>query len=80
MDQLLIRFCSYVQVWEPSMQTNSMKLCSQGAIALGPLPTLTTGYVFMALDTGKIIIRSQFKDSGSRGSSPALFFLLFSPR
>jgi hypothetical protein len=31
------------------------------AIALGPSPTSTTGYVFMALDTGKIIIRSQFK-------------------
>ena len=62
MDQLRIRFGSYVQVWEPSTQTNSMKPRSRGAIALGPSPTSTTGYVFMALDTGKIIIRSQFKE------------------
>ena len=62
MDQLRIRFGLYVQVWEPSTQTNSMKPSSRGAIALGLLPTLTTGYVFMALDTGKIIICSQFKE------------------
>ena len=62
MDQLRIRFGSYVQVWEPSTQTNSMKPWSRGAIALGPLPTSTTGYVFMALDTVKIIIHSQFKE------------------
>ena len=62
MDQLRIRFGLYVQVWEPSTQTNRMKPRSQGAIAFGPSPTSTTGYVFMALDTEKIIIRSQFKD------------------
>ena len=50
MDQLQIRFGLYVQVWEPSTQTNSMKPRSRGAIALGPLPTSTTGYMFMALD------------------------------
>ena len=53
MDQLLIRFGLFVQVWEPSTQTNSMKPRSRGAIALGPLPTSTAGYVFMALDTEK---------------------------
>ena len=62
MDQLRIRFGSYVQVWEPSTQTNSMKPRCRGAIALGPSPTSTMGYMFMALDTGKIIIRSQFKE------------------
>jgi len=62
MDQLQIRFGLYVQVWEPSMQTNSMNPCSRGAIALGLLPTSTTGYVFMARYMGKIIIRSQFKE------------------
>ena len=57
MDQLQIRFGSYVQVWELSTQTNSMKPRSRGAIALGPLPGLPTGYVFMVLYTGKIMIR-----------------------
>ena len=62
MDQLRIRFGSYVQVWEPSTQTNSMKMRQRGAIVLGPLTTLTTSYLFMALDTGKIINRSQFTE------------------
>jgi len=62
MDHLRIRFGSYIQVWEPSTQTNSMKPRCRGAIALGLSPTSTKGYVFMALDTGKIIIRSQFKE------------------
>ena len=43
MDQLKIRFGLYGQVWEPSTQTNSMKPQRRGVIALGPLPTLTTG-------------------------------------
>ena len=54
MNQLRIMFGLYVQVWEPSTQTNSMKPWCQGAIA--------TGYVFMALDTGKLIICSKFKE------------------
>ena len=62
MDQLPIRFGLYVQVWDLSTQTNSMKSCSQGAIASHPLPTLPTVHVFMALDTGKKIIRSQYKE------------------
>jgi len=62
MDMLRIRFGSYAQVWEPSTQTNSMRPRTRGAIALGPSSTSTTGYAFMALDTGKIIIRSQFNE------------------
>ena len=62
MDQLRIRFGLYVQVWEPSMQMNSMKAHSRGAIAFGLLPISTKGYVIMALETEKIIICSQFKD------------------
>ena len=62
MDNLRIRFGSYAQVWEPSTQTNSMRPRTRGAIALGPSSTSTTGYAFMALDTGKIIIRSQFNE------------------
>ena len=55
MDQLRIRFGSYVQVWEPSTQTNSMNMRRRGAIALGPSTTSTTSYLFLELDTGKII-------------------------
>ena len=62
MDQLRIRFGSYVQVWEPSTQTSSMKMRRRAAIALGPSSTSTTSYLFMALDTGKIINRAQFTE------------------
>ncbi len=62
MDMLRIRFGSYVQVWEPSTQTNSLKMRRRAAIALGPLQTSTTSYLFMALDTGKIINRAQFTE------------------
>ena len=62
MDQLRIRFGSYVQVWEPSTQTNSMNMRRRGAIALGPSPTLTTSYLFLTLDTGKIINCTQFTE------------------
>ncbi len=62
MDMLRIRFGSYVQVWEPSTQTNSLKMRRRATIALGPLQTSTTSYLFMALDTGKIINRAQFTE------------------
>ena len=62
MDQLRIRFGLYVQVWEPSTQTNSMNMRQPGAIALGPSTTLMTSYLFMALDTGQIINRAQFTE------------------
>jgi hypothetical protein len=39
-----------------------MKMRRPGAIALGPLPTLTTSYLFLALDTGKIIDCAQFTE------------------
>ena len=62
MDQLRIRFGPYSQVWEPSTQTNSMNMRRRGAIALGPLTTSTTSYLFLSLDTGKIINRAQFTE------------------
>ncbi len=62
MDMLRIRFGSYVQVWEPLTQTNSLKMRQRAAIALGPSQTSTTSYLFMALDTGKIITRAQFTE------------------
>ncbi len=62
MDQLRIRFGSYVQVWEPSAQTNSLKMRRCGAIALGPSKTSTMSYLFLALDTGMIIKCAQFTE------------------
>ena len=62
MDQLRIRFGSYVQVWEPSTQTNNLKMRQRAAIALGLSQTSTTSYLFMELDTGKIINRAQFTE------------------
>ena len=62
MDQLRIRFGSYAQVWEPSTQTNSMNMQQRGAIALGPLLTSTISYLFLALDTGRIINHAQFTE------------------
>jgi hypothetical protein len=62
MDQLRIRFGLYVQVWEPSTQTNSMNMRQRGAIALGLPTTSTTSYLFMAINTGLIINCSQFTE------------------
>ena len=62
MDQLRISFGSYVQVWESSTQTNSISMRQRRAIALGPSPKSTTSYLFLALDTGKIINRAQFTE------------------
>ena len=42
MDQLRIRIGLYIQVWEPSTQTNSMNMRQRGAIALGPFTTSMT--------------------------------------
>ncbi len=62
MDQLRIRYGSYIQVWEPSAQTNSLKMRRCRAIALGPLQMSTTSYLFLELDTGMIINCAQFME------------------
>ena len=62
MDKLQLRFGLYAQVWEPSTQTNSMHMRQRGPIALGPLTTSTTSYMFLELDTGKIINCAQFTE------------------
>ena len=61
MDELRLPFGTYVQVKEPSTQTNSMLPRTRGAIALGPSGNTTGGQVFMALDTGQLIRRSQYR-------------------
>ena len=61
MDELRLPFGTYVQVKEPSTQSNSMLPRTRGAIALGPSGNTTGGQVFMALDTGHLIRRSQYR-------------------
>jgi hypothetical protein len=62
MDQLRLKFDSYVQVAENQGLQNSMHSRTQGAIALGPMNNLIGGQVFMALDTGKLIRRFQWTE------------------
>jgi hypothetical protein len=68
MNQLKIRFGSYVQVWEPSTQTNSMNMQRRGAIVLGPSQNSTKSYLFLGLDTGKLINRAEFTKIPKRAS------------
>jgi hypothetical protein len=60
MDEFQVPFGTYVQVKESSTQTNSMLPRTRGAIALGSSGNTTGGHVFMALDTGAVIRRSQW--------------------
>ena len=52
---------TYVQVKEPSTQSNSMQPRTRGAIALGTRGSSNDGQIFMALDTGKVIRRTHWK-------------------
>jgi hypothetical protein len=61
MDELRLPFDTYVQVKEPSTQTNSMLPRTRGAIALGLSGNTTGGQVFMVLDTSQLIRRSQYR-------------------
>jgi hypothetical protein len=60
MDEFRVPFGTYVQVKESSTQTNSMLPRTRGAIALGSSGNTMGGHVFMALDTGAVIRRSQW--------------------
>jgi hypothetical protein len=60
MKQFRLPFGTYVQVKESSTQTNSMLSRTRGAITLGTIDNSTGGGLFMALDTGKLIRRSQW--------------------
>jgi hypothetical protein len=60
MKQFRLPFGTYVQVKESSTQTNSMLSRTRGAVSLGTMDNSTGGGLFMALDTGKVIRRSQW--------------------
>ena len=60
MQQFRILFGTYVQVKEPSTQSNSMQPRTRGAIALGTRGSSNDGQIFMALDTGKVIRRTHW--------------------
>ena len=60
MKQFRLPFGTYVQVKESSTQSNSMLSRTRGAISLGTMDNSTGGGLFMALDTGKVIRRSQW--------------------
>lgn len=54
---LQLPFGTYVQVHEDDTPRNSMAQRTRGAIALGPSGNIQGGYKFMALDSGKKIVR-----------------------
>ena len=60
MQQFRLLFGTYVQLKEPSTQSNSMQPRTRGAIALGTRGNSNDGPIFMALDTGKIIRRTHW--------------------
>jgi hypothetical protein len=57
---LVLPFSKYVQVHEEYAPQNSQIACTKGAIALGPSDNLQGGHKFMALNTGKKIIRQSW--------------------
>ena len=60
MNQFRLPFGAYVQVKESSTQSNSLQARTRGAISLGMMENSTGGGLFMALDTMKVIRRSQW--------------------
>ncbi len=41
---------------------NSLAACTRGAISMGPSGNLSKGQRFLALDTGKLIVRNCWKE------------------
>ena len=62
MSQLQLKFGSYCQVAEDVTPRNSLAARTRGAISLGPSGNLSGGQRFLALDTGKIIVRNRWKE------------------
>ncbi len=62
MSQLQLKFGSYCQVAEDMTPHNSLAACMCGAILMGPSGNLSGGQRFLALDTGKIIVRNFWKE------------------
>ena len=61
MSQLQLKFGSYCQVAEDITPRNSLAAHTRGAISMGPSGNLSGGQCFLALDTGKMIVRIRWK-------------------
>ena len=57
MSQLRLKFGSFCQVTEDVTPCNSLAACMHEAISMGPSGNLSGGQCFLALDTGKLIVR-----------------------
>jgi hypothetical protein len=62
MSQLQLKFGSYCQVVEDVTPCNSLAAHTRGAISMGPSRYLSGGQRFLALDTGKLIVRNCWKE------------------
>jgi hypothetical protein len=62
MSQLQLKFRSYCQVAEDVTPRNSLAARMRGAISMGPSGNLSGWQHFLALDTGKMIVRNRWKD------------------
>ncbi len=62
MSQLQLKFRSYYQVAKDVTPCNSLAARMRGAISMGPSGNLSGGQRFLALDTGKMIVRNCWKE------------------
>jgi hypothetical protein len=62
MSQLELKFGSYCQVAEDVTSCNSLAAHMHGAISMGPSGNLSGEQLFLALDTGKLIVRNLWKE------------------
>ncbi len=60
--QLRLKFGSYCQVAEDVTPCNSLAAHTHGAFSMGPSGNLSGGQHFLALDTGKLIVRNCWKE------------------
>jgi hypothetical protein len=62
MSQLQLKFGSYCKVAEDVTPCNSLAARTWGAISLEPSVNLSGGQCFLALDTGKMIVKNCWKE------------------
>jgi len=62
MNQLQLKFGSYCQVAEDVTPRNSLAARTRAAISMRPSGNLSGGHRFLALDTGKMIVRNRWKE------------------
>jgi hypothetical protein len=62
MSQLQLKFGSYCQVAEDVTTCNSLAAHTRGVISMVPSGNVSGGQHFLALDTGKLIVRNCWKE------------------